>query len=268
MIEYENLCYLDLQKTATTSISQFLFHYVDERQTVHGGHSSPRHGHDTTKFHFISIREPSALYRSLYLYTCGSRRGLYTYLEAIGRGGILKPTSENFHAWLDFMLDPEQVGRVQHKVNKLGVSEHCGWVTGLMLLISTVQPKKGFKPVPAKSREELRRYFDRERLFRYYVRIEHLAQDLFAVMTADENKVKLSPPLTDLEDLRSRIPKRNVSKKVGTVHTDPIPSDLMERIRDREWLIYEVFGYGETPDGGPPLVASAGCSHKSALRSA
>ena len=255
MIEYESFVYLDLQKTATTSIAMFLFHYVDERETIRGGHSAPRQGHDRSKFHFMSIREPSALYRSLYLYTCGSRRGLYTYLESIGRGDILQPTTANFHAWLDFMLDDEQVGKVRNKVNRLGIGKLSGWLTRLMLLVSTTQPARGFATIPVKSREDLRAHFDRERLFRYYVRVEHLAEDLFTALTSSDSRIKLSPPLINLEDLRTRIPRRNASKKVGTIHTDPIPPELMARIREREWLIYDVFGYGDSPTGAPPPLA-------------
>lgn len=258
MIEFETLVYLDLQKTATTSIETLLRHYVDEREQVHGGHTSPKTGHDRSKFHFVSVREPSAIYRSMFLYGCGKKGGLFTSFRRADMDHLYQPTTANFHAWLDIMLDPKKVQGLWNRVTGMGAQEHCSMVTQMLFLVSVVNPAKKFGGRTFASRQEIRDFYDHHRLFRHYVRMEHIVHDLFATLTAPECRAPFSPPLTDVEDLRARLPVRNRSAKVGTVHSDPIPDELLQRIRDREWLIYDLFGYGSAPKGAPPPLPVPG----------
>lgn len=251
MIEFESFVYLDLQKTATTSIATFLRHYVDEREQVHPGHSAPKAGHDRSKFHFVSVREPVALYRSYFLYSCGKRGGIYDRFRRIDEEHLFEPTNENFHAWLDFMLSPEKTRRLGSIFSAMEIEPLCGPLTQLLMRVTLVDPVTTVKSQTFADRTAVRAFYDRERLFSHYIRMEHLVDDLFAVVTAGRFAAKMDPPLEGLEDLRSRIPVRNRSKKAVTVTTEAIPAELKASIRDQEWLIYDLFGYADAPDGKP-----------------
>lgn len=258
MIEFETFVYLDLQKTATTSIATFLRHYVDEREQVHAGHSAPKPGHDRGKFHFVSVREPIALYRSYFLYSCGKRGGIYDRFKRIDEEHLFEPTNENFHAWLDFMLSPKKTRRLGPVFAAMGVENLVGPLTQLLMRVTLVDPVTLVKAQGFADRSAVRAFYDRERLFNHYIRMEHLTDDLFAIVTADRFTARMDPPLEGLDDLKSRMPVRNRSKAAVTVTADAIPAELITRIRDQEWLMYDLFGYAEASDGKPsPLPEPA-----------
>lgn len=258
MIEFETIVYLDLQKAATTSIATFLRHNVAEIEVVHGGHAAPKVGHDTGKFHFISVREPSALYRSLFLFGCSGSGGLFRAFKRANQAHLYEPGDASFHKWVAFMLDPASSKILGRKVNELELKDICGPLSQRLIRVSMIDPVKKLTEAKAETREAVSEIYHRERLFRHYVRVEAIAEDLHVAMTAPENHVRLRPPLGDLDDLRQRLPIRNKTKAAGQVSLESLPAELCTRIREREWLIYDVFGYSDTPEGAAPPLAPAG----------
>jgi hypothetical protein len=256
MIEFKNLVFLDLQKTATTSIVAFLRANVAEQEIRRAAHSSPARGHIKRKFHFLSVREPAAIYRSLFLFGCGRNGGLYSSFAKHGLADLYEPTQDKFHAWLEFMIDPEQTKRLGKRLSGMGLDDLCGPITQRMLLVSVVAPRERFSAMTFDTREALRKEYDRRRLFNHYVRVERLVEDLHAALTAPENKTRFTRPIGDVEDLRARMPNRNASVKVESVQISDVPEDLRARLRDREWLMYDLFGYDASRTGAePPLRA-------------
>jgi len=44
---------------------------------------------------------------------------------------------------------------------------------------------------------------------------------------------------------------RNASQKISGLTRERVSPALLDRVREREWLIYETFGYDENPKGIP-----------------
>ena len=82
------------------------------------------------------------------------------------------------------------------------------------MMLSIVDPFKSMKNCDRASRDGIVRFFNENRIYSYYVRTENLANDLFAVLTSARDRVKLEHPLTTPEDLRARIPRKNVGSKI------------------------------------------------------
>lgn len=74
------------------------------------------------------------------------------------------------------------------------------------------------------------------------------------MLTAPENKARMDPPLIDHDDPRRRLPATNRSPTIDEIRTVKLPSALEDRIREYDWLVYELFGYDQSPTGSaPPL---------------
>ena len=260
MLEFKNLVYLDLQKTGTTSIVQFLRNVTKETEVPHGGHTIPEAGHDTSKFHFISIRNPLGIYVSLFGHGVARRGGLYNWLRRSGRAtDLYEPSLAGFSKWLEFMLDPENAQVIGKKYAKLNVKDVCGPLTKRLLLLSVVDPFAALNAADIKDYESLLAFFQKSRIYDRYVRTEHLVGDLYSLWgpILENSKIKRKfRGIGSLEEFKAVMPSKNVGAKVEGVTVDAIPQELKARVREQEALFYDVFGYDDAPKGNPsPLPA-------------
>jgi hypothetical protein len=122
-------------------------------------------------------------------------------------------------------------------------------------MLSIVDPLASIKDCDSTSRDGIARFFDENRIYSHYVRTEDLVNDLFSVLASAGDRVKLKNPLTTPEDLRSRMPRKNVGAKIEGLTTDAVSEELRARVRDYEWLIYRTFGYDENAKGRPPPLS-------------
>jgi hypothetical protein len=99
--------------------------------------------------------------------------------------------------------------------------------------------------------EQIRELFGK-RLYEDYVRLENLSGDLFAFLSRHSARLRLRHPLTTAEDLTARIPVKNLSAKISGLRPETVSPELRQRVREREWLFYEAFGYDADTKGRPP----------------
>jgi hypothetical protein len=99
--------------------------------------------------------------------------------------------------------------------------------------------------------EEIRKLFEK-RVYRDYVRTESLNEDLFAFLSSHADRLQFQDRLTVPGELTVGVRRRNTSVKVPGLTPDVVSPELRALVRQRDWLIYEMFGYDAHPKGRPP----------------
>jgi hypothetical protein len=260
MHEFENVGYIDLQKTGTTTIANALAEILDEKEVYRHMHGPIPPRFDRSKLYFISVREPLSLYISLYAFGTGERRGgLFKSLQRQGLERLFRPTLEDFEIWLDFMLDPRNAATLNGPYGDAAPFDAVGFLSVRLLFTSLPRFKERAAKSKLRSRAEVRDMFLKKHVFQDYVRTENLGGDLFAFLQCHAERLKFREPLTTADEFMSRLQMRNSSKKIPGLNRDRVSPELVRRVREREWLFYETFGYDADPSGRPPAsVAMAG----------
>ncbi|MEI9931601.1 MAG: hypothetical protein WDM89_13950 [Rhizomicrobium sp.] len=155
------------------------------------------------------------------------------------------------------MLAPENAKILKYGYAQSNLTETLGFLSYRLLLLSVCQPKKKMRSGRHVTRNDVRELFER-RVYEEYVRTENLAGDLFALLKCYEDRLTLRCPLTTPEDLLALTPKTNISKKIEGLTAAAVPADLRALVRQREWLLYEAFGYEKDSKGAPPHCVTAG----------
>jgi hypothetical protein len=153
------------------------------------------------------------------------------------------------------MMEPKNAKIIKKKYAQVGLSELCGPLTYRLMMLSIVDPLAAMKNCDTGRKDGVVQFFDQNRIYSYYVRTEELVDDLFTVLTICADRVKLKDPVTTPEDLRSRIPRKNVGAKIEGLTSDAVSEELRARVREYEWLIYQTFGYDDHAKGRPPPLS-------------
>ncbi len=106
MLMYNTVCYLQNHKTGSTFVDAFLLEHCKEPLRPYHKHSVVI-THEPKVFYFTNVREPVALYRSLYAYGVDGRGEVYERLCAHGRADLYAATPDGFTRWLTFILAPQ-----------------------------------------------------------------------------------------------------------------------------------------------------------------
>ena len=118
MDDFGTFCYLDVQKTGSTYVGQFLREcsripvlMSDKHATISGNGVGNLFGlirkpgcYSRDTFYFNSVRNPFKYYASLYNYGCDGRGGLYSRFQKVKRDDLYDGTREGFYGWLDHLL--------------------------------------------------------------------------------------------------------------------------------------------------------------------
>jgi hypothetical protein len=261
--EFENIGFIDLQKTGTTTIVKALQSILDEKEVYRHVHGPVPAQFDRSKLYFISVREPLSLYISLFNFGSGNKLGaLYESLKTQGLGHLFQSTREAFEIWLDFMLDPANAPVLNRRYGEAAPFESVGLLSVRLLYVSLPNFEKRVRRDKIGNPEEIRSLFMKKHIFDEYVRTENLIGDLFAFLRRHSGRLRLRHQLTTAEELAATVRTRNTSKKIPGLSPETVSPALKKRVREREWLFYEVFGYDTDPNGRPPecvlMAASAG----------
>jgi hypothetical protein len=252
MREYENLAYIDLQKTGSTTIKGVLNDLLDEPVIHRRGHATMREDFDRSKLAFISVREPLSIYISLFSFASRERKGaLYNKLCKNGMESLFVPTREAFEQWLGFVLDPRNAALLKADYALHAPTECIGLLSFRLLFLSVPRSLKKMAKDKFREPDQIRTLFGK-RIYDDYVRVENLGGDLFRFLAANASRLRLRHPLTTAEDMIARIPVKNVSRKIADLVPENVSPGLRQLVREREWLFYEVFGYDADPKGRPP----------------
>ncbi len=106
MHEFKTFVYLDIQKTGSTFITTLLEKFFPEHEVRKRRHIGMEKEFDTSKFHFISVRDPLDQYVSLYSYGCETKGKIFRRLNDREQGDLYDGTWDGFCRWLDFVLRP------------------------------------------------------------------------------------------------------------------------------------------------------------------
>jgi len=249
--EFENVAYFDLQKTGSTTIKAVLRTILDEKLLYRNGHDGPREDYDRSKPSFISTREPLSLYISLFNFATLERSGgLYNRMVRSGQEGFYEPNVKAFERWMAFVLDPANAGSLSKEYAHGAPCEVIGLLSFRVLLVSMPNARETMRSNEFNDRDAVRELFG-QHTWRDHVRIENLGGDFFAFLKRNEARLKLKEPLPDEADFIARLPRRNASGKIAGLSREGVSPALMQRVREREWLLYEAFGYDNDPIGAP-----------------
>ena len=252
MLELSNIAYIDLQKTGSTTIAGVLENITGEKRVYKKVHGRIPDSLEKGKLAFISIREPLALLVSLFTFGAAEKKGTLHYrLMNKGYPGLYEPNIRGFERWLDFVTDPSKAGALEKNYGRCRLHNDVGLLSYRLLYMSLRRPQEALKSLEG-GRREVRRLLKHERVYSDYVRTENLAPDLFALFKRHESRLQFKHSLTTAEDLVARVPKKNASTKIEGVDVRKVSAELRARVLDREWLIYNEFGYRDNPMGLPP----------------
>lgn len=252
MREYENVAYVDLQKTGSTTIKDVLDDILDEQVIHRKAHATMRDDFDRSKLSFISVREPLSLYISLFNFATGEKKGnLYRTLCKNGLEALFVPSCEGFERWLDFVLEPRNAPLVRADYAWHAPTECIGLLSFRLLFLSVPRSLERMAKDKFREPDQIRKLFGK-RIYDDYVRVENLGGDLFAFLAGNASRLRLRRPLTTAQDLIARIPVKNASRKISGLVPENVSPGLQRRVREREWLFYEAFGYDADLMGRPP----------------
>lgn len=140
------LVYLDVQKTGSSYVREFLKACCTLPLKRHDHHGRIRNDYQPEAYHFISVRHPLSLYVSLFRYGLNGKGELRHRLARMGHAGLYQSDEAAFERWMAFMLDVENaplLGEGFKDTASLGI----GFQTFRFLALSFVQPLKRLQTV-------------------------------------------------------------------------------------------------------------------------
>jgi hypothetical protein len=246
MHEFESFVYLDMEKTGSAFISTLLRRYCVER-ALRRDHHAPMEGEvDRAKFYFISVREPLDAYLSLYSYGCDNKGKLQNRLgrkEDKLHGQFYDGTSKGFCAWLDFMLSPESAKFIGEGYDEAGGGELCKRI-GLQTFryLKLALPNAMELLAPCRKQTHVYTVHARNKLPGFVVRHDNFVDDLCRLVAGP-----LAHAFPDREGtlrfVRTELPVNASDRVDATGDRFRIRPRLVERVREREWLLYDLFKY-------------------------
>lgn len=263
MHDFHHLVYLDLQKTGSTFVSQFLNDTCllrCEKEIKHGRITSD---YRPDAYYFITIRHPLDQYQSLYRYGLDGKGGLYERIVKNSRGSIYKDGAGGFPAWLEFMLDPSSAKYfgegydavrnglpawqrvlipVLHPVRRL-LGRHddysgqglrdCGFLSFRFLMLSLRFPLRTLSRCDA---SDLSACLRDAQIFDRVIRQEQLNDGLRALATID--KPEFFDQARVAEFFRKRETRINASSEQPLAEPG---SALMAELRRREKILFDYY---------------------------
>lgn len=244
MHAFHTLAYLDVEKTGSTYVSQFLRDFLDDDEVSFRKHVAIEDRPPAGRLHVLSVRDPFDTYLSLYSYGCQGRGGLCGSLRAEGLGHLYDGTSAGFARWLDVVLDPRYaVALNPGSYHRTGVAPHVGLVSFRVARLSMPRPLRRLSGVTS-TRHFLDVYAEHS-VVDVVLRNETLVDDLDALVRRDDLRWRPSREVA-LEALR-RARRLNGSARLDAQAGFAVPDGAREAVLAREPLLTEVFGYGADP---------------------
>ncbi len=241
MHEFETFVYLEMEKAASTFVAKFLREHTTERLLQARKHCGMEADCDRSKFYFTSVRDPMDACISLYSYGCRGKGALRIALSQEGRSGSYDGTLDGFGRWLHHLLDPANVAAFGDG------SRPDGAIAGLVGLQShrflrLVIPGAESVLLACASKDDIRRAYEERRVIDDIVRFENFTADFARLLRG-----RLAHAFGDAEAAVRAMQserRRNRSRRVDAGRDDFIPAPaLIARLREREWFLYEIFGY-------------------------
>ncbi|NNU27901.1 hypothetical protein [Isoptericola sediminis] len=240
MHAFHTLAYLDVEKSGSTYVSQFLRDFLDDDEVWCRKHHELEDRPPAGRLHVLSVRDPVDTYLSLFSYGCQGRGGLFGRLRDAGHGALYDGTAAGFDRWLDVVLDPASAAVLDPpSYHRRGVAEHTGLLSYRVARLAAPRPDRWMRDVG--SPEEFVAAYRRHHVVDVVLRNESLPQDLEALVLRDDLSWRPSRQAA-LTAVRAQ-QRLNTSARLDSVPGFAVPADLRGRVTARERLLGEVFGY-------------------------
>jgi hypothetical protein len=243
MLEFESFVYLDMEKTGSTFIIQMLNRFSAEPKIKQSHHESLTGDYDPTKFYFISVRDPLDAYLSLYSFGCGAKGQLRARMNKKGHDDYYDGTMEGFSNWLQFVLKPRHakaLGAAYAYIADGRMPKLLGVQSFRYLRLAV--PNADALLTECETRDDIRAVHAGHKLPHFTVRYEWFVEDLCELLSGP-----LRPYITDLDGALDYVRYSrpvNTSKRIDDREPQfEIKRRLLKQMREREWLMAELFGY-------------------------
>jgi hypothetical protein len=233
---FSSFVYLDLQKTGSTFVNEFLRLHVRERAIEFRQHK-PVTEYDPGKFYFITCRDPLQQYLSLYSFGCAGRG---RFRKRLGPQ-MYDRTAAGFSEWLRFTLgdhDADSSGELK-AYGESGIASFVGFQTFRLLSLSFVPAGEVFSS--CHSIADIREAFRTKRIWNEALRNEELSSALASLV-----RRVLADYLTDVDaalEYLAANKKLEISERVDEAEDFTIADADKRLIEEREWLFFEELGY-------------------------
>jgi len=137
MHDFGEIIYLDLHKTGSSYISEFLKTCCLLTEKKFHKHDWIRENYDSNKFYFISIRHPFSLYSSLYRFGLDGKGDVRNRLRASNNLSAYS----SFNSFADFLLDERNANLLGYGYNQF-YAQHIGFMSFRFLKLSLQFPHK------------------------------------------------------------------------------------------------------------------------------
>lgn len=254
MHEFESFVFLDVEKTGTAFTSALLRRYCSEKEILYQHHKPMPGGCDRSKFYFTNTRHPLDSYLSLYSFGLGLRGKMRGRLEATKADRYYDGTLFGFSKWLSFVLNPANAelfdkGYAKPKTEQLRAL--IGLQSYRYLKLALPGGTKALKN--CETRDDIRETYEKHKLPQFHVRKESFHDDLCALVSGP-----LRHAFKNQEGALEYIRNGKPLNKSDRVDENGLVLHKSKRItaalKDREWFLFEVFGYGDEylpGDSGP-----------------
>jgi hypothetical protein len=237
MYESKSFAYLDLQKTGTNFIVDFLNRFNGEIGAERRKHK-PLVGDDRRdRLYFISVRDPLDQYISLFSFGCDGKGALYRKLSQRGSKNLYERGPAAFERWLAFMLAPENASLVDKKYANAGdgrVPSLIGYQSFRFLYLALQDPFEVLEECNTK--EDVAEAYRTQSRVSVIVRHSHFISDL-----KDLVRTHLRAAITDIDaavKFLDEAPALNKSQRVDDGLELQLSAHLQQSVREREWLYY------------------------------
>ena len=238
MIEFENLVYLDVQKTGSTFVQAFLRRFCAGGLVARNRHK-PVSERIEGKLYIISSRDPLAQYRSLYTYGCSGKGGLRKRLAKRGLGDYYDGTTAGFEKWLALVLAPETVRKYLSGADKHALLDLVGLQS--IRFLSLAFPVTDSLLEVGRSKEKLKAALLEHGLCDVVLKAESLNEDLVALSEGKHSCLFKNIP--QIRAYLASTPKQNTSSTTFDIDLRALSSEVKDLVEEREWLFFESLGY-------------------------
>lgn len=232
MDDYGSLVYLDVQKTGSTYVNQFLAASCTLPQLnfrKHGRIEGTTYRPEA--YYFITARHPVPSYVSLFRFGLAQRGGIRKRLMRSGHEDLYQ---RGINAWLEFVLDERNVGYLSaHERFDEVIHSGVGLMTFRFLALSIVDPMEILPS--AQSLDELRSIYAERNIARQVIRNEELNTGL-ATLALDD-----LPQWFDADAARAFLATMAPINASTADRPGEIAPELLAEIRKREGLLIDWF---------------------------
>lgn len=232
MLRYPSFIYLQNQKTGSTFVEDFLMKHCSEPLLNYQKHAVLDAAPGC--FCFTNVREPLALYRSLFAYGLDGRGGIYQRLCANGFAGLYQQGPEGFPAWLEFMVGSEKADLLADHYSE-SIAKSIGIMTWRYLRLACPDFERAASSLT--SQNSVLAYHDNNLVLGAVIRQEHLVEDL---LTLIEGPLKAFIQDHDAATQWLASAPR-VNRSLSSVDGVDIPEPLAAQIKSKEAILYKLY---------------------------